>query len=267
MGEVSSIIMSADDTVVAQREDLERITKFISGKRFSAELRDEIKSHFEAVQSGSSVDQDELLSGLSHGLRVELARFISRDFLTKVELFHRCSDQMLDSVCVLLLEVSFVPEETVFTSGEISKEMYFVVSGSVEELDGDDEKVTAVAHKNHSLGALAFFFGLRQFTTARASRSGAVCMRLTRESLFEVLKIHPKDEEAVMQNSLRTFAVKGAATIAKSSKSTGSKKSRSSGKSAGSHDTRTSESKCEIPMLGSSCLSSFLSNLLFYFCL
>ena len=243
IGEVSSIIMSADDTVVKAREDLERVTIFTSSKKFSDELRDEIKSHFEAVQSGSTVDQDQLLAGLSHGLRVELARFISRDFLTKVDLFQGCSDQMLDSICVLLVEVNFMPEEVVFTTGEIAKEMYFVLHGSLEELDLDQDKVVATAHKNSALGTLPFFFGLRHFATARAARSGCVCMRLTRDSLFEVLKTHPKDEEAVMQNSLRTWKVSGAATVAKSSRSIGSKKSKQSKSSKNSKSSLGSSSK------------------------
>jgi CRP-like cAMP-binding protein len=205
IGEVSSIIMSADDSVVKAREDLERLTTFTSSRRFSNELREEIKSHFESVQSGSSGDQDKLLSGLSHGLRVELARFISRDFLTKIDLVQGCSHQMLDSICVLLIEVTFIPEEIVFRTGEIAKELYFVLQGALEELDSDQDKVVRTARRNSALGTIPFSFGLRHFATARASRSGCVCMRLTRENLFEVLKTHPEDEETVMQNSLRTL--------------------------------------------------------------
>ena len=40
MGEVSSIIMSSDDNVVKARAELEAVTSFASGKRFSQEVRD-----------------------------------------------------------------------------------------------------------------------------------------------------------------------------------------------------------------------------------
>jgi hypothetical protein len=80
-----------------------------------------------------------------------------------------------------------------------------VLQGALEELDSDQDKVVRTARKNSALGTIPFSFGLRHFATARASRSGCVCMRLTRENLFEVLKTHPKDEETVMQNSLRTL--------------------------------------------------------------
>jgi CRP-like cAMP-binding protein len=218
--------MSADDSIVKAREDLERLTTFSSSKRFSDELREEIKSHFDAVQSGSSLDQDKLLSGLSHGLRVDLARFISREFLPKIDLFQGCSHQMLDSICVLLIEVNFMPEEIVFRTGEIAKEMYFVLQGALEELDDDQDKVVRTARKNSALGTIPFSFGLRHFATARASRSGCVCMRLTRENLFEVLKTHPKDEETVMQNSLRTLTRESTAVNANDAKSTDGRSDR-----------------------------------------
>jgi CRP-like cAMP-binding protein len=239
IGEVSSIIMSADDSIVKAREDLERLTTFSSSKRFSDELREEIKSHFDAVQSGSSVDQDQLLSGLSHGLRVDLARFISREFLPKIDLFQGCSHQMLDSMCVLLIEVNFMPEEIVFRTGEIAKEMYFVLHGALEELDDDQDKVVRTARKNSALGTIPFSFGLRHFATARASRSGCVCMRLTRENLFEVLKTHPKDEETVMQNSLRTLNRESTGVTANDAKSTDGRSDRGAAGEAGADKKST----------------------------
>jgi len=207
MGEVSSIIMSSDDNVVKARADLEAVTSFVSGKRFSHELREKIRSHFAAINAGSSVDQDALFAGLSHGLQVDLAKFISSEFLTNIEIFADCSENYLDAVCVLLREVSFVPEETLFTVGDVCKEIFFVLSGAVHEVEGKDgEHVVTVSRKNDAVGPLAFFFGLRQFYTAHATRLGAVCMRLSREGLFEVLKKYPNDEETLLRNAFKTFA-------------------------------------------------------------
>jgi len=67
-------------------------------------------------------------------MRVELASFIWRNFLTGIDLFIDCSEHYLDSVCVLLREINFVPEETILTQGDIWKEIFFVLSGSVQEV-------------------------------------------------------------------------------------------------------------------------------------
>jgi len=53
-------------------------------------------------------------------------------------------------------------------------------------------------------------------------------MRLSRESLSEMLKNSPQDKEIIMRNALKAFASKAASTIAKSTKSRGSSKSKKS---------------------------------------
>jgi len=242
LGEVSSIVMSGDDDVVKARTDLETVTNFVSGKRFSHELREEIMSHFAAINAGSSVDQDLLFAGLSHGLRVELASFISRKLLTGIRLFIDCSEHYLEGLCVLLREVRFVPEEIVFSAGEVCKEIWFVVSGAVQLVDG--EQIISVNRRNDAVGIFAILFELRHFLyTAYATRQGAVCMRLSREGLNEMLKKHPQDKEILMRNAFKQIASKTASTIRsnKSSKSKKSGASKVSGKSGKSGKSKKSQ--------------------------
>jgi len=227
LGEVSSIVMAGDDDVVKARTNLETVTNFVSGKRFSHELREEIKSHFAAINTGSSVNQDLLFAGLSHGLQVELASFVSRKLVTGIQLFSGCSEHYFDSVCVLLREISFVPEEVVFSAGEVCKEIFLVVSGAVQSVDG--EHFISVARRNDAVGIPALLFGLRHFMyTAYATQQGSVCMRLPRESMNELLKNSPQDKEILMRNALKAFASMSASTAAKSAKSRGSSKSKKS---------------------------------------
>ena len=89
-----------------------------------------------------------------------LLNWTVREYLDNVALFHGCSEKFLDAVSVLLREVQvrirfwagcfipaikhsghrltcilqFSPEEFLFRSGEIASDMFFVVSGSVDEV-------------------------------------------------------------------------------------------------------------------------------------
>lgn len=94
--------MSSDNTVIKTREQQDRIFSFVSV--LSAELRESIQNHFLAVQGNVSEEQEQLLASLSHNLRVDLARWVWREFLAKVYLFRGCSDQFLDALCVILHE-------------------------------------------------------------------------------------------------------------------------------------------------------------------
>jgi len=195
-----------DERVIRTREEQDRILKFISVKSFTPDLRERIQSHFSAVQSNVSEEQDRLLATLSHGLRVELARLIWREFLSKVYLFRQCSGQFLDAVCVLVQETHFGPEDLIGISGEVSSALVILVYGGVESYTSDSDKVKKTVRKGHCVGPLSFFFGVRQFVSTRAARSGAVCIRLHNEGMSEVLQIFPKDEERVKQNALNFYS-------------------------------------------------------------
>jgi hypothetical protein len=100
--EASSLVMNADESVVQARQHLERVTMFITGGHFSPELKCEIRTHFKSVQNGDDLGQDTIFAGMSHSLRVELARFMSMEALTKSVLFGSCGDGFLTDICVLV---------------------------------------------------------------------------------------------------------------------------------------------------------------------
>ena len=224
---VSTVVMANGHAIVKAREGNDNIKKFITGHPFSHDLQNEILSHFHAVNQGTSVDHSVVFAGLSRGLQVQIARFMSRSYLGNVELFSGTSEIFLDDVCVLLREVSFSPEDVLFLAGHVSTEMFFVVSGSVEEVteNDDGDVIGDEHHTNEAVGPVAFFFGIRQFFTARASKKGAICLRLDRMSFLDVLKSYPKDEEITAQNALKSFSTGALNRSARSARSSNPAKS------------------------------------------
>ena len=244
MGEVSSLVMSADEAVVQAREQLERVTMFIAGKQFSPDLRSEIRSHFRSVESGATISQESIFADLSHSLRVEIARFTSWDALTKTVLFGNCSDQFLTDICVLLREVHFVPEEIIYNAGDTCKEMFVVTRGVIEEgCNFEDEMTEQILFnygKGMQVGSFEFVFGLKHNLTARAFKQGVFCLALARDAYQETAKMHPGDVEMVFRNVMKENKEnKGAATIrsARTAQSRGSRTSRSSKRSKASAST------------------------------
>lgn len=147
------------------------------------------------------------MESLSHGLRVELARYIWRDFLSKVHLFRGCTGQFLDAMCVILVESNYGPEQVIGTAGEVSSELVILVHGGLEASAFDKpDRVRKLNRKGTVVGALSFFFGVKQFMTTRAARSGAVCICISGEQILEVLQIYPKDEERVKKNALGFYS-------------------------------------------------------------
>ena len=221
-GEIANWFMFHDEKVIQAREEQDRILKFISVKSFSPDLRERIQSHFHAIRGNDSEEQARLLTSLSHGLRVEvnlhpmsytlypmharigiclltaraskqLARLIWRDFLAKVYLFRGCSGQFLDALCVLVAETNYGPEQMIGSSGEVSDRLVILVYGALEAYSNEHgTKTKKIGRKGSVVGPLSFFFGVRQFMSTRAARSGAVCVTVSREGMDEVLQIYPQ---------------------------------------------------------------------------
>jgi len=204
--ELSDIVMSGDNKVIRTREQQDKIFQFISCRAFTPDLRTRIQDHFFAVRGNVSTEQQSLLKTLSHGLRVELARLIWRDFIMKVHLFRGCSGQFLDALCVLLQETHYGPEEMVGHAGTVSDHLVILVKGGLETYSREDERIKKVGRKGHVVGALSFFFHVRQYLNTRAARTGAVCICITRDGMNEVLQIYPKDEERVKKNALAFYS-------------------------------------------------------------
>jgi hypothetical protein len=199
------MFMSIDDTVIRTREEQDRILKFVSVTAFSAALRERIQAHFLAVQGNMSEDQEKLLMTLSHGLRVQLARFVWCEFLGKVYLFRGCSGNFIDALSVLVQETHFGPEEILEKAGQVCDSLVILVSGALETYSNESDRVKKVGRKGHAVSPLSFFFGIRQFLNTRAARSGAICVRVKHEGMKEVLQIYPKDEEVVRKNALNFY--------------------------------------------------------------
>ena len=205
-GEIANMLMSTDEVVIRTREEQDSILKFISTDAFTNDLCDRIQSHFSAVRGNVSSEQDQLLSSLSHGLRVQLARYIWRDFMSKVVLFRGCSGQFLDAVCVLVYEMHYGPEEIIGCVGDVSDHLVILVQGAVETFTKDSDKKRKVSRKGHSVSPLSFFFGVRQFLGTQAAGSGAICVKISKEGMNEVLQIYPRDQVLVRRNALNVYS-------------------------------------------------------------
>jgi len=133
-----------------------------------------------------------------------------------------------------------------YNVGEPCNEMYFVLRGRIEEgHDLDDvvsQKIMFHYERGQTVGTFEFVFGLKHYLSARAYRSGVLCMALSRDDFFEVLKIHPNQKQIVMKNAMKDNGSKFAAhTVAKSTKSRGSRRSGQSGASRGTKASRGSK--------------------------
>ena len=76
-GEVSSIVMKSDETIVKARAELEAVETLLMDPRITKELSENIRQHFRQSQSSSSFDQSAL-----YRFRLNLVKLSNAGFLT-----------------------------------------------------------------------------------------------------------------------------------------------------------------------------------------
>eukprot|EP00854_Cymbomonas_tetramitiformis_P002266 gene2266-2985_t len=210
LGEMSNIVLAADEKLMKDQEQMIKVQTFLTSRQLPNELQEEVKKHFHVSRNGEKhQDMAEITSLMSHTLQVEVAKCLSRNFISDVRLLKGCGDNFMDSLSVLLRENQFPPTTVVFREAEVCRELVFVVSGSVQIVVNTDEEgdlVVETVNSGESAGDLAFFFGMRHFTSARVSPGmNCVCFVLQRFDFVQLLKLYPSEEELIAHNALHSF--------------------------------------------------------------
>ncbi len=65
-GEVSTIVMKADEEIVESRSRLESVETLLHDERIGPDLKLEIRQHFQASKSSNSVDMAALFRWVQH---------------------------------------------------------------------------------------------------------------------------------------------------------------------------------------------------------
>ena len=206
LGEISDAVMEQDEEKVEQRNRIMALQSFIVGRGLPSDLAREVRQHFTfVVTSRDQGDAADIFSLLSHSLQVDVARSLSRGLLAQVAAFRQSEDRFLDAVAVLLREQIISPEQYIFQTNEVSKMLYIVSAGRVEQtiVQDDEEVVESARGPAELVGEVGFFFGVRQSCNARAA-AGGVCQLFTllRTDYQQVAKLFPDEDEQVTRLAL-----------------------------------------------------------------
>ena len=240
LGTISSLFMSADEALVATRQQLAAVESFINQRDLPQDLQQEIRASADFLSSQTAgglneQEEQEIFHKLSHTLQVDVARYISRGLVQESATFHSCSDNFLDMLSTVLTETTMQPGTTLFRIQDISKVLQIVATGEVELLlerdsnDAADLVVEASLGPGAAVAPIPFFFSVRHTCTARTAANMYVrIFALEKAQYKRLIKLYPGEEEVMLHNILNVNGEPtsdGASTVAPS---------EASGSSAGS---------------------------------
>jgi hypothetical protein len=213
VGGISGLVMKQDDEIVGKRAQLELVHAYVRHIHVPTELKDRMTKFFqERLQhaSLSSVDAEDIYSGLPIPLQMEVAAHTNRALVGACSLLRGCLPGFLDRLSSALRERELEAETVIFRSGDACKELMLIASGSIETVeDGEggrgDESGAELLGPGDTLGEVPFVFGIRHFKSARVGRSKAAAFTLATEAYRELLKSFPAQEDVIMDNTMRQY--------------------------------------------------------------
>eukprot|EP00961_Rhodomonas_salina_P129800 1748007-Rhodomonas_salina.2 len=139
-----------------------------------------------------------------------MADFLTREHLDRVTLFKGASRVFLDTISVMLTEVQYSPEQSIFEAGEVCHSLFIVIRGSVDKfeatVEGEPPHRIGSVKPVSAMGEVSFAFGIKRLFTGQASRlHGCVLLRLDRQAYLQALRLCPDDEHLISDNALQCF--------------------------------------------------------------
>ena len=176
IGTVGTIVLNLDTSENKHRQHMESMNDFLRLKKIPRYLVNKVHSYYDFLwrsrQGSESVATE---NDLPMYLKVEIAMYICKDLMAKVPFFKQASDHFFRQLCTLLYPLVCLPDTRIVMKGEMGKEMYFIVKGSLEviaehvEENGDvKERTLCIMEQGQYFGELALMCKSKRTVTIRS---------------------------------------------------------------------------------------------------
>ncbi len=167
IGNVATLIANLDVARAAYQEKMEEVNDFFRARRVPAALQSRVRNYYAYLwETQKSVSTVSLTEELPHTLSMEILLFLNRTILEKVSLFRNANEIFVREIVQLLRPLVFLPDDYIIRQGEYGDCMYFLSSGDVEVLVGDQK--VAVLGAGSPFGETALLQGEKRTASIRA---------------------------------------------------------------------------------------------------
>lgn len=133
LGEISNQVIASGEALVHTRDQLSIVRTFISRRMLPKDLATDIVSTFYEKLSKNQ-DTERIFGSLSSSLRVEVAMHISLPLVKESEIFKVCSSGFITALSVLMQEVTYMADETVFRAKEACNDLFVIATQGINLL-------------------------------------------------------------------------------------------------------------------------------------
>ncbi len=144
IGNVASIFTKKDPAKSMYLANIEKLSMLVKYRKLPKELQMRLRNYFDyewKYQAGYS--DDVLLDKLPSSLKNDTSLFLKKSILEKISLFSDASDKFIKRISDVLIPVTLTPKDVLFTEGEESNGMYFIIHGKLSVFYEEGKRTVA----------------------------------------------------------------------------------------------------------------------------
>ena len=121
---------------------------------------------------------------------MQVALSLKKDILASIPLFQHASQAFIEAVALHLKPMVLTPGDCVFKAGEIGKEMYFIINGSINVVTKDQKTTLSKLSDGDFFGEVALFLHQPRTATIIAETYCDLYV-LSKDAFDEVIAQYP----------------------------------------------------------------------------
>lgn len=197
IGNLATLIANIDIAKTKYLEKMEEINAYIKAKDIPPALQNRVRNYYKYMwETHKSTTTRSVLDELPHTLSQEIALVLNKNIIEKVPFFHDADEIFLREIIQEMELRVFLPGDFIIRQGEYGESMYFLSSGEVEVLVGD--QVVANLGTGSFFGEGALVKGERRNASVRTTTYCDV-NRLSKKSFDKLRKQYPDFDKHVHQ--------------------------------------------------------------------
>jgi hypothetical protein len=168
IGSIASLVANIDSAKVRFYDRVDSVARYLESRQVSSAMTQGLYRYYDHIwQEHRGLPGDGLLTDLPDPIRLELLLELAKDMLNKVPLFIACPPALRNDLLLALRPMVLGPGVYLVREGEMPHEVYFVSSGSVEVLTGDNSEVQGTFETGDHFGLLSLTLGERRSASVR----------------------------------------------------------------------------------------------------
>ncbi len=196
LSNITSLVAHMDAAKVRFEELRNRVEAFMSHHRVPADMRHRVQAYFLYLwDSRRGYEDASALAMLPPNLRADLILWVNRELVEKVPWLKDASPEFIRELVQCLKPQVALPAEDIFHVGAPGDDLYFILRGDVDILDGAGQRICRLA-EGQFFGEMALLNNRPRNATARAVSGRDLCL-LSRDDFGRTLGRYPDQQQII----------------------------------------------------------------------